>query len=68
MAEPFLNGAAVIVAPRHQQPTVIKWVAAFLRRVSTIEAARCPHCGSGNFRVVAALWPQRRLPDPRGSP
>jgi site-specific recombinase XerD len=39
-----------------------------LHRVSHIEYARCPHCSSGQFRVVAVIQPQRRLPHPRGPP
>jgi hypothetical protein len=50
------------------QPALIESVAAFLRRVSGIEYARCPHCGRGQFRVVAAIQPKARLPDPRGPP
>jgi len=49
-------------------PAVIESVAAFLRRVSHIEYARCPHCSSGQFRVVAAIRPAGRLPHPRGPP
>jgi len=49
-------------------PALIESVAAFLRRVSRIEPARCPHCGSGQFRVVAPIQPKGRLPHPRGPP
>jgi hypothetical protein len=48
------------------QPALIEWVAAFPRRVSRIEPARCTHCGSGQFRVAAAIQPEGRLPHPRG--
>jgi hypothetical protein len=50
------------------QPVVIESVAAFLRRVLTLEYARCPHCSSGQFRVVAVIRPKARLPDPRAPP
>jgi Putative transposase len=49
-------------------PVLIESVAAFLHRVSHIEYARCPHCSSGQFRVVAAIQPEDRLPHPRGPP
>jgi hypothetical protein len=49
-------------------PAVIESVASFLRRVSHIEYARCPQCGRGQFRVVAAIRPPGRLPNPTGPP
>ena len=49
-------------------PALLESVAAFLRRVSHIETARCPHCSRGQFRVVAVIRPKARLPDPRGPP
>ncbi len=38
----------------------------FLRRVSSIEAAQCPHCKVGTLRVVETLTGQGRLPAPLG--
>jgi hypothetical protein len=60
--------ARVALGTPSPQPAVIESVAAFLRRVLTIEYARCPHCASGQFRVVAVIRPERRLPDPRRPP
>jgi hypothetical protein len=39
-------------------PAVIESVAAFLKRVARTEYAHCPHCGCGQFRLVAAMAPQ----------
>ena len=63
-----LAAARAALGAPSPQPVVIETVAAFLRRVSHIECARCPHCSSGQFRVVAVIRPARRLPDPRGPP
>jgi Putative transposase/Transposase zinc-binding domain len=63
-----LAAARVALGTPSPQPAVIESVAAFLRRVLTIEYARCPHCASGQFRVVAVIRPERRLPDPRRPP
>ena len=62
--------AALDVPPPH--PEVIESVDEFLRRVARIEAARCPHCGVGQFRVSAVLLREpglpAYLPSPRGPP
>jgi len=58
--------AALGVPP--PQPAAIESVAAFLRRVSQIEHLRCPHCASGQFRLVAPIAPQRHLATARGPP
>lgn len=58
--------AALGVPP--PQPAVLESVAEFLRRVSISEHERCPHCGSGHFRLVASLRPLRRSPHSRGPP
>jgi hypothetical protein len=50
------------------QPAVIESVAQFLGRVARIEHLNCPHCGCGQFRVVAVMAPQPRLYRPRGPP
>jgi hypothetical protein len=50
------------------QPEAIESVAAFLHRVSHIKYAGCPHCSSGQFRLVAVFRPKARLPDPRAPP
>ena len=63
-----LAAARAALGAPSPQPAAIESVAAFLHRVSHIEYARCPHCGSGQFRVVAAIQPKVRLPDPRGPP
>lgn len=63
-----LAAARAALGAPSPQPAVIESVAAFLRRVLTLEYARCPHCSSGQFRVVAVIRPERRLPDPRGPP
>lgn len=63
-----LATARVALGAPSPPPAVIESVAAFLRRVLTIEYARCPHCGSGQFRVIAAIQPKGRLPHPRGPP
>lgn len=58
--------AALDVPP--PQPALIESVADFLRRVGRIEHERCPQCSVGQFRFVATIAPQRRLPTPRGPP
>jgi hypothetical protein len=58
--------AALTVPP--PAPAVVESVAEFLQRVTCIEQARCPHCGIGQFRVVATLRPQRHPPKLRGPP
>ena len=63
-----LAAARAALGAPSPQPALIESVAAFLRRVSHIETARCPHCSSGQFRVVAVIRPKARLPDPRGPP
>ena len=63
-----LAAARAALGAPSPQPALIESVAAFLRRVSHIEYARCPHCSSGQFRVVAVIQPKARLPDPRGPP
>ena len=63
-----LAAARAALGAPSPQPALIESVAAFLRRVSHIEYARCPHCGSGQFRLVAVIRPKARLPDPRGPP
>jgi len=63
-----LAAARAALGAPSPQPAVIESVAAFLRRVSAIEYARCPHCGNGEFRVVAVIRPARHLPQPRGPP
>jgi hypothetical protein len=45
--------AALNVPP--PAPAVVESVAEFMQRVTCIEQARCPHCGIGQFRVVATL-------------
>ena len=63
-----LAAARAALGAPSPQPAPIESVAAFLRRVSHIETARCPHCGSGQLRLVAVIRPKARLPDPRGPP
>jgi len=63
-----LAAARAALGAPSPQPAAIESVAAFLHRVSRIETARCPHCGSGQLRVVAVIRPEPRLPHPRGSP
>jgi hypothetical protein len=58
--------AALNVPP--PAPAVVESVAEFMQRVTCIEQARCPHCGIGQFRVVATLLPQRDPPKLRGPP
>jgi hypothetical protein len=58
--------AALGVPP--PQPLVVESVAAFLRRVARIEHERCPHCGLGQFRLVATIRQEHRSPNPRGPP
>jgi hypothetical protein len=55
--------AALGVPP--PQAAVIESVADFMRRVARIEHERCPHCGSGRFRIVATILPERYRPKPR---
>ncbi len=50
------------------RPVVIESVAAFLRRVSHIEHARCPNCATAQFRLLATIGAQAHLPHPRGPP
>ena len=50
------------------QQAVIESVDDFLRRIRRTEALRCPHCGGGQFHVVATLRPERHPPNPRGPP
>ncbi len=50
------------------KPAVVEPIADFLRRVARIESARCPHCGIGQFRVLATIRPVRDHPDPRAPP
>jgi len=58
--------AALGVPP--PQPAVIESVADFLHRVARIAQDRCPHCGIGQFRLVATLRPERHLLKPRAPP
>jgi len=58
--------AALGVPP--PQAAVIESVAEFMRRVAHIDFERCPHCGTGRFRVVATILPERYRPKPRGPP
>jgi hypothetical protein len=50
------------------RPAVVESVAEFLRRVARLEYERCPHCGIGQFRLVATIRPERRASAPRGPP
>lgn len=43
-------------------PVPVESVAAFWRRITGIDIARCPHCHSGTLRVVATLPPPPRPP------
>lgn len=43
-------------------PAVIESVAAFMQRVGQFERCHCPRCGTGVFRVVAAIPPVRGPP------
>lgn len=63
-----LSAARAALGMPPPQPAVIESVDDFLRRVAHIEQARCPHCGSGQFRPVALLRPERRSPGPRAPP
>jgi len=63
-----LAAARAALGAPSPQPVLIETVAAFLRRVSHIEYARCAHCSRGQFRVVAVIRPKARLPDPRAPP
>lgn len=47
-------------------PPALELATHFLRRVSSIEAAQCPHCKVGTLRVVQILTEQGRLPAPLG--
>lgn len=47
-------------------PPALESATHFLRRVSSIEAAQCPHCKVGTLRVVQTLTGQGRLPAPVG--
>lgn len=58
--------AALDVPP--PAPAVIESVAAFMRRVGICARACCPHCGTGTFRVIAAIPPTGHLPPGRGPP
>ena len=53
-----LAAARAALGAPSPQPALIESVAAFLRRVAHIETARCPHCGSGQLRLVAVIRPQ----------
>ena len=55
--EALAAARAALGAPA-PQPAVIESVAAFLKRVARIEYAHCPHCGCGQFRLVAAMAQQ----------
>ena len=48
-------------------PPALESATDFLRRVSRIEATRCPHCKVGTLRVVEVLVGQGRLPAPPGA-
>ena len=48
-------------------PPALESATDFLRRVSSIEAAQCPHCKVGTLRVVEVLVGQGRLPAPPGA-
>jgi hypothetical protein len=63
-----LAAARAALGAPSPQPALIESVAAFLRRVLTLEYGRCPHCSRGEFRAVAVIRPQRCLPVPRGPP
>ena len=47
-------------------PPALESATHFLRRVSSIEAAQCPHCKVGTLRVAETLTGHRRLPAPLG--
>jgi len=63
-----LAAARVALNVPPPMPAVVESVAEFMQRVRCIEKARCPHCGIGQFRVVATLLPQRDPPKLRGPP
>jgi hypothetical protein len=65
--EALAAARAALNVPPHA-PAVVESVAEFMQRVTCIEQARCPHCGIGQFRVVATLLPQRDPPKLRGPP
>ena len=48
-------------------PPALESATDFLRRVSRIEAAQCPHCKVGTLRVLEVLLGQGRLPAPSGA-
>jgi hypothetical protein len=66
--EAALAAARAALAVPPPAPAVVESVAEFMQRVTCIEQARCPHCGIGQFRVVATLRPQRDPPKLRGPP
>ena len=63
-----LEAARAALGVPSPQAVVIESVTDFLRRVAHIEQERCPHCGIGQFRLVATLRPERHLLNPRGPP
>ena len=63
-----LAAARAALGAARARPVVIESVAAFLRRVSHIEHARCPNCATGQFRLLAMIGAQAHLPHPRGPP
>ena len=50
------------------QPRVIESVAAFIKRITHIEWAACPHCRLGHFRFLQAIAPQAQRQLSRGPP
>jgi hypothetical protein len=50
------------------QPAVIESVSAFMQRVATIKWATCPHCHSGQFKLLRAISPQPRWQSWHGPP
>ncbi|MGB7991705.1 MAG: IS91 family transposase [Candidatus Methylophosphatis roskildensis] len=63
----LLAARAALGAPP-PQPAAIESVSAFLRRVSHLEHASCPYCGSGQWPLVATIAPAYRASNPRGPP
>ena len=63
-----LAAARAALGATPARPVVIESVAAFLRRVSHIEHARCPNCATGQFRLLAMIGAQAHLPHPREPP
>ena len=55
--------ALAMPAPK---PPALESATHFLRRVSSIEAAQCPHCKVGTLRVLETLTGRGRLPAPLG--